>query len=190
MTDDDQRYDELRRRLADEGRAPAPHDLAPEVMRRVRAEPRRHERRFLRPALTLVAAAALVLAAVLGISRLGNGSASSGSVSGGGGGGVSQVPRTTASPETDTASGSASAQGKTIVRHVAVQSLGPIFDQFTLPPCPPGNRFSASVPAPQLRQVADRLRTAAAGAVAGADTRDVELHRAPKGQARIRITCP
>ncbi|HEX2586982.1 MAG TPA: hypothetical protein VHL51_01855 [Gaiellales bacterium] len=187
MTDDNQRYDELRRRLADEGRASAPHDLAPEVMRRVRAEPRRHERRFLRPALTLVAAAALVLAAVLGISRLGNGSASSGSASFGGGG-VSQAPRTASSPEKDTANGTG--LQPLVVHHVAVKNLGPIFDQASLPACPPGNRFSAYVPAPQLRQVADRLRSAAAGTAAGADTRDVELHRAPKGQARIRITCP
>ncbi|HET7428600.1 MAG TPA: hypothetical protein VFJ66_04055 [Gaiellales bacterium] len=186
MTDDDQRYDELRRRLADEGQASAPHDLAPEVMRRVRSEPRRKERRFLRPALTLVAAAALVLAAVLGISRLGNGSASSSSSGGGEAASQAQAPMT-AAPSKD-ANGIAAQ--KTIVRHVAVQSLGPIFDQVALPACPPGNRFSASVPAPQLRQVADRLRSAAAGAAAGADTRDVELHRAPKGQARIRITCP
>jgi hypothetical protein len=186
MTDDDQRYDELRRRLADEGRASAPHDLAPEVMRRVRAEPRRQERRFLRPALTLVAAAALVVAAMLGISRLGNGGSSSGSF--GGGGGVSQAPETAASPGKDMANGSA--QGKTLVRHVEAQSLGPIFAPAKVPACPPGGRLAASVPAPQFRQVTDRLRSAAAGAAAGADTRDVELHRAPKGQARIRITCP
>jgi hypothetical protein len=184
MTDDDQRYDELRRRLADEGRASAPHDLAPDVMRRVRAEPRRQDRRFLRAALTLVAAAAVVVAAVLGISRLGSGSASSGAASGGR---AMQAPETAASAPKDTASGTAS---PLIVRHVAVKNLGPIFGQALLPACPPGGRLAASVPAPQLRQVTDRLRSAAAGATAGADTRDVELHRAPKGQARIRITCP
>src|SRR5215467_14258234 len=83
MTDNGHDHDELRRRLADEGTASAPPDLADEVMRRVRAEPRRREHRVLRPVATLLAAAVLVVAALAGISRLGNGSAGSASSAGG-----------------------------------------------------------------------------------------------------------
>src|SRR2546423_15461865 len=82
MTDSGHDHDELRRRLADEGQATAPPDLAPEVMRRVRAEPRRREQRILRPVATLLAAAVLVAAVFAGVSRLGG----SGSMSSGGGG--------------------------------------------------------------------------------------------------------
>ena len=56
MTGNGHDHDELLRRLADEGRASAPPDLAPEVVRRVRAEPRHRERRILRPVATLLAA--------------------------------------------------------------------------------------------------------------------------------------
>ena len=85
MSDDD-RYDELRRRLADAGRASAPPDLAPEVMRRVRSEPRGSRGRFLRPVAVLIAAAVLAVAALVGIAHLGNGTA--GSASSGSAGGV------------------------------------------------------------------------------------------------------
>ena len=187
MTDDDHRYDDLRRRLADEGRASAPPDLAPEVMRHVRAEPRRRERRYLRPAATLVAAAALVLAAVLGISHLGNGTGSS--ASGGGGGEAAREPTASSALSPKDLYGLPGAD-KVLVRHVAVQRLGPIFAPARVPACAAGDRLMAIVPAPQLRQVANQLRGAATDTVVGADTRDVELHRAPQGQARIRITCP
>ncbi|HYW29231.1 MAG TPA: hypothetical protein VE824_05440 [Gaiellales bacterium] len=189
MTDDDQRYEELRRRLATEGQASAPPDLAPEVMRRVRAEPRSRERRYLRPAATLVAAAAVVGAALLGISHLGNGSTGSGAPNGAGAGGFSQAPRAS-STQKDMSSNGAAAQGSLIVRHVKAERLGSIFAPARVPACPPGARLSATVPSAQLDEVDSRLRSAAAGAAAGPGTRDVELHRAPKGQARIRITCP
>ncbi|HET6850061.1 MAG TPA: hypothetical protein VFH74_14465 [Gaiellales bacterium] len=188
MTDDDRRHEELRRRLADEGRAAAPPDLAPEVMRRVRAEPRGRERRYLRPAATLIAAAAVAGAAALGISHLGNGSSSSGAMSGLAGG-ASQSAQPKATQTQDNVAGGGST-GSLLVRHVDSQRLSRIFAPAAVPPCASGARLTATVPAPQLRQVANRLRHAAAGTAAGADTRDVELHRAPKGQTRIRITCP
>jgi hypothetical protein len=186
MSDDD-RHDELRRRLADEGPASAPPDLAPEVMRRVRSEPRRERRSYLRPAATLIAAALLALAAVVGIAHLGNGQTSSSSSGGGGAAGeaVSQAP-TASSPQKDMATGLT----HLIIRHVAHQRLESIFAPSRVPACPAGKSIKAAVPAPQLRQVEDRLRGAAADAVVGPDARDVELHRAPKGQTRITITCP
>jgi hypothetical protein len=189
MTDDDRRYDQLRSRLADQGRASAPPDLAAEVMRRVRAEPRGGERRLLRPAATLIAAALVVVAALAGIAHLGNGATGSSSSNGGkraassavGGGGSSSAAPTTQGFD---------ALRPVIVRHVASKNLGLIFDQARVPACPAGDRLTASVPRAQITQVEHQLRRAAAGAVSGADTRDVELHRAPKGQTRITITCP
>ena len=180
MTDNGHDHDELIRRLADEGRASAPPDLAPEVMRRVRAEPRHRERRILRPVATLLAAAVLVVAALAGISRLGNGSA--GSASSAAGGGAEQG--VTKSPQTDSLAPTAS--GK-VIRHVGATALGPIFGKASVPACA---RLTATVPGPELHRVEQQLRGAAADTVAGAATRDVELHRAPKGQVRITITCP
>jgi hypothetical protein len=185
MSDDD-RYDELRRRLADEGQAPAPPDIAPAVMRQVRSEPRGDRSRLLRPLAILVAAALLAAAALVGIAHLGNSSSSS---SVGAAGGESRAPRSS-SGANGIASDAAKAPESVIVRHVDDTHLGPIFAPARVPACPAGKSLRAAVPAPQLRQVADRLRGAATGADAGPDTRDVELHRAPKGQTRITITCP
>jgi hypothetical protein len=179
MTDNGHDHDELRRRLADEGQATAPPDLAPEVMRRVRAEPHRREHRILRPVATLLAAAVLVVAVFAGVSRLGGGATGS-SAGGEGAAGVSQAPKASghiAGPMTN---------GK-VIRNVKTTALDSIFGQAKVPACP---RFTASVPAPQLRRVEQQLTGAASDTVVGADTRDVELHRAPKGQTQIRITCP
>ena len=186
MSDDD-RYDELRRRLADSGRASAPPDLAPEVMRRVRSEPRgsRGPGRFLRPAAVLIAAAVLAGAALVGIAHLGNGTA--GSAGSAAGFGV-QAPRAS-DQQTEKSAGNALA-GHLLVRHVDAARLGPIFAPARVPACPAGSRLRAAVPQARLRQVEDQLYGAAGESIAGADTRDVELHRAPKGQTRIRITCP
>jgi|SRR5690348_3366802 len=178
MTDSGHDHDELRRRLADEGQATAPPDLAPEVMRRVRAEPRRREHRILRPVATLLAAAVLVAALFAGVSRLGG----SGSMSSGGGGeaAASQAPKASdqaAIPD---------AHGK-VIRHVRTTQLYSIFGQARVPACP---RFTASVPGPLLHRVEQQLSGAVSDTAVGADTRDVELHRAPKGQTQIRITCP
>jgi hypothetical protein len=188
MSDDD-RYDELRRRLADEGQAPAPRDIAPAVMRRVRSEPRGDRARILRPLATLMAAAVLAAAALVGIAHLGgSGSSSSGEAAAGAGGG-SQAPRSS-SAGPGIASDTVKAPKSVIVRHVYDTYLGPIFAPARVPACPVGKSLRADVPAPQLGRVADRLRGAATGAEAGPDTHDVELHRAPKGQTRITITCP
>ncbi|MGZ4480780.1 MAG: hypothetical protein ACXVY5_01125 [Gaiellales bacterium] len=87
MSDQDQEHPEIGRRLRETGLVSAPDDLADDVMRRIRAEPRSRARHRWQPlrvrALTFALAAALLTAAVLGISRLDLGSGS-GSGSGGG----------------------------------------------------------------------------------------------------------
>lgn len=182
MTDNGHDHEELRRRLADEGQASAPPDLAPEVMRRVRAEPHRREHRVLRPVATLLAAAVLVAAVFAGVSRLGG----SGSMSSGGSGGGEAAAGVSQAPKAAGPTGTADANGK-VIRHVGTTQLYSIFGQARVPACP---RFTASVPGPLLHRVEQQLSGAASDTVVGADTRDVELHRAPKGQTQIRITCP
>jgi hypothetical protein len=85
-------HEEIARRLREEGPATAPPDLARELMRRVRSEPRGSTSSARRPVVTLVAAAAVIVALLAGVSKLGGGSSSSaGSV---GGGGVSGLATT------------------------------------------------------------------------------------------------
>jgi hypothetical protein len=189
MSDDDRTYDELRRRLADEARADAPRDLAGAVMRQVRSEPRPRDHRILRPMLTLVAAAALVVAALFGLSRVDLGAAGSSASSSGAGGGQAET-RAATSAAGGAESGNDLAKDNLTVRHVphaVLQSLS----VYGVPACHGSRRIALSVPAPAFRKVARRVRGAAVtDAVVGERTYDVELHRAPQGQTRIRITCP
>ncbi|MDX6494782.1 MAG: hypothetical protein QOE17_768 [Gaiellales bacterium] len=81
-------HEEIARRLRDDGQAQAPPDLAGEVMKRVRSEPRRSTSAVRRPLVTLLAASLITVALVAGIAKLGGGGSGSaaGGVSGGGGG--------------------------------------------------------------------------------------------------------
>jgi hypothetical protein len=75
-------HEELARRLRDEGPAQAPPDLAGDVMRRVRSEPRRPASRVRGPLTNLLAAAVIIAALLVGVAKLGG--SGSGSASGGG----------------------------------------------------------------------------------------------------------
>jgi hypothetical protein len=75
-------HEEIARRLRDEGLAQAPPDMAGEVMRRVRSEPRRRTSSVRRPLTNLLAAAVIIAALVAGVAKLGG--SGSGSASGGG----------------------------------------------------------------------------------------------------------
>jgi hypothetical protein len=190
MSDDDRDHGDLRRRLADDGPAPAPPDIAPAVMRRVRAEPRRREHRVLRPVATLLAAAVLVLAALVGISHLGGGESSSSSSGGGAGeGALSAVAPSAGTTNQSATKVPGTAAGGIVVQHVGADTLKTLFGSSALPACPPGDRIRASVPLAEFHRLERRLRGAVADA-AGGGTRDVELHRAPRGQTQIRLTCP
>jgi hypothetical protein len=90
---DPNEHEEIARRLREDGPVQAPSDLAGEVMKRVRAEPRRSTSAVRRPLVTLLAAALVTVALVAGIAKLGGGSASTaGGGSTGGGGGEMQGP--------------------------------------------------------------------------------------------------
>jgi hypothetical protein len=79
------KHEEIARRLREDGPVQAPSDLAGEVMKRVRSEPRRSTSAVRRPLVTLLAAALVTVALVAGIAKLGGGSASTaGSVGAGG----------------------------------------------------------------------------------------------------------
>jgi hypothetical protein len=82
---DPDQHEDIARRLREDGPVQAPSDLAGEVMKRVRMEPRRSTSAVRRPLVTLLAAALVTVALVAGIAKLGGGSASSaGSVGAGG----------------------------------------------------------------------------------------------------------
>jgi hypothetical protein len=69
--------DEIARRLREEGPAQAPADLAGDVMKRVRSEPRRSTSAVRRPLVTLLAASLVAVALVAGIAKLGGGASTS-----------------------------------------------------------------------------------------------------------------
>ena len=92
---DPNQHDEIARRLREYGPVDAPSDLAGEVMKRVRAEPRRSTSAGRRPLATLLAASLITVALVAGIAKLGGGSSSS--VSGSSGGGA-EFPSPSSSP--------------------------------------------------------------------------------------------
>jgi hypothetical protein len=93
---DHEDHEEIARRLRDDGQAQAPPDLADEVMKRVRSEPRRSTSAVRRPLMTLLAASLLTVALVGGIAKLGGGGSGSaaGGFSGGGGGSEANAPAT------------------------------------------------------------------------------------------------
>lgn len=93
-------HEEIARRLREDGQAQAPPDLAGEVMKRVRSEPRRSTSAVRRPLVTLLAASLVTVALVAGLAKLGSGSSSSaGGTSGGGAEALSPGTDKPAQPE-------------------------------------------------------------------------------------------
>jgi hypothetical protein len=119
-------HEEIARRLRDDGQAQAPPDLAGEVMKRVRSEPRRSTSAVRRPLVTLLAASLITVALVAGLAKLGG--TGSGSAAGGvSGGGGSHVQ----SPETSGGKGLAPIVEskrfddvpRSVIRHLAANGL-------------------------------------------------------------------
>jgi hypothetical protein len=181
MSDDEREFEELRRRLADEGQAKAPGDLAGDVMHQVRAEPRRRPRRSLRPALVPLAAALLAAAALVGVSHLG-GSASSGSAGSAAAGGAQDL-----GPVPSTVAHGVGSRG-IVVRKVGLAQAGAVFGVSAQ--CPVGDRLAVTVPDAEYNSVVTQLQALAARPAAGSRQVDVLLRHAPKAQTQIRITCP
>jgi hypothetical protein len=88
---DPHQHEEIARRLREDGPAQAPADLAGEVMKQVRSEPRRSTSSVRRPLVTLLAASLIVVALVAGLAKLGSGSSSSAGGSSGGGAEVTRA---------------------------------------------------------------------------------------------------
>jgi hypothetical protein len=125
MTDEHANHEDIARLLREQGAVEAPPDLAASVMEEVRRTPRRPAARdrFARRTVQWAAAAVVVAAALLGLSRidLGGGSSSSSSVGAASAGGEAQVP-----PKAADSSGQRSPSVRfSVGAAVARQVLGP-----------------------------------------------------------------
>jgi hypothetical protein len=173
--------DRLTRLLREHGPAQAPPGMADDVMRQVRAEPRPASPSRWRPVALLAAAAIVVVAGVLGISRIGGSSSSSGLA----GGERSSAPN--ALPVPGGVSTSAGA-GKTpkaapLYRSVSRTALGTAFG-VNVPACGAHPTYTLHVPAPQLDQAARRLDTLAQ------TQNGVTVHVEGDATAGRHLTCP
>ena len=127
-------HEEIARRLRDEGLAQAPPDIAGEVLRRVRSEPRRRTSSVRRPLTNLLAAAVIIAALVAGVAKLGG--SGSGSASGGGsaletssGHGVSVGAAPTKSPGIERSTVIDGVPYSALHNSGTTATLGPIYDQ-------------------------------------------------------------
>jgi hypothetical protein len=184
--DNDQ--DRLSRLLREEGPVQAPPDLAPKVMRHVRAEPRRAPRRRL-PSFVAPAAAALVLiAGVYGLSRLGTaGQSSAGS---GAAGGVSAAAPNVQAPATSHANGGdkLAHAPSTIVRGVPQDALRHQALSASLRFCPANRTYNLWVPVATFDTVTQQLFEAAKTASA-TGTPGFDVRVAGRAVARPTLTC-
>jgi hypothetical protein len=191
-------HEEIARRLRDDGQAQAPPDLAGEVMKRVRSEPRRSTSAVRRPLLTLLAASLITVALVAGLAKLGG--TGSGSAAGGfSGGGGSHVQ----SPETSGGKGVAGVVDSKRVADVPRSALPNLtVDGTTLdllgaatPGCPADafsarKHFTVSVPYSAWGSVQAQLDNAKLLPYTSPLV-TVQLHRLAPGVAlHAAITCP
>jgi len=172
-------HDRLTRLLREQGPAKAPPGMAGDVMRRVRAEPRPAERSRWRPAALLAAATIAIIAAVLGISRIGTGASSSGSKANGGGS-IARASAPKASPSAGGGSGQALSAGH-VYKSVSPTALQGAFS-VNLPPC--GTRYTLHVPATQLDTAARDLQALAR------TQNGITVRVAGDATAGRHLTCP
>lgn len=182
-------HEHLARRLHDQGQAQAPPDLAGDVMRQVRAEPRRSQRTWLRPVALCATVAVLLLAGIAGLTRVGGGSGQSSLA----GSAAETHSAMGAVPRSSQGSGQASG-GDTLapsafgtVRAVPADKLA------TLSPLPfcaaQAHSYALRVPADRYNSVSRQLQAWAAARPAGAPAYDVQIRRAA-ASARLALTCP
>jgi hypothetical protein len=180
-------HEQLTRRLHEQGQAQAPADLAGDVMRRVRAEPRQQQRTWLRPVALCAAVAVLLAASVAGLARIG-GSGQSSSAS-------SAAETHAAMGAAPTASGGQGSSGGGIpyrdaLGNVVVVPADKLATLSPLPFCPAHTHtYALRVPAGRYQAVNRQLQAWAAAGHAGATTYNVHVHRAP-ASARLALTCP
>jgi hypothetical protein len=176
-------HEQLTRRLHEQGQAQAPADLAGDVMRRVRAEPRQRQRTWLRPVALCATIAVLLVAGIAGLTRIGGAgqSSSAGSAAethaAGSAGGLGQSLGQKAAPDAFTEE-----------RRVAGVPTDKLATLSPLPFCP-AHAYALRVPAGRYADVSRQLQAWAAAGPAGATTNNVLVHRAP-ASARLALTCP
>jgi hypothetical protein len=176
-------HEQLTRRLHEQGQAQAPADLAGDVMRRVRAEPRHPQHTWLRPVALCATVAVLLVAGIAGLTRIGGAgqSSSAGSAAethaAGSAGGLGQSLGQKAAPDATTEE-----------RRVAGVPTDKLATLSPLPFCP-AHAYALRVPAGRYADVSRQLQAWAAAGPAGATTNNVLVHRAPTS-ARLALTCP
>ena len=174
--------DRLTRLLREQGPAQAPPDMAGDVMRRVRAEPRPAPHSRWRPAALLAAAAIVVIAGVVGISRIGGSGSSSGLA-----GGALATPSPTASAPNATKSSGVTGTGEGSPGHasrrVSPTALRTAFG-VNVPACTGTPTYTLHVPAPQLDRAARRLQALAL------KQNGITVHVAGDATAGRHLTCP
>lgn len=174
MNQDDREHEEIQRLLAERGPVQAPDDLAGDVMRQVRAEPRHRRRRLgwpasvqMRPALALCAAAAVLLATGFGISRL---SSTTSSAPGDAAAEVhgAQTKGATRSPAATPSAANALVTVAGVPRHQARRVLGSLW-----PVAPSdtamqvGSAITVRVPSARFDAITRQLRSRAAANTSG-----------------------
>jgi hypothetical protein len=179
-------HEQLTRRLHEQGQAQAPADLAGDVMRRVRAEPRPQQRTWLRPVALCAAVAVLLAASVAGLARIGGSGQSSSASSAAETRGVMGAVPSASQPQGAAGDfGAAHESGNVVV--VPADKLATLSP---LPFCPAhAHTYALRVPAGRYQAVSRQLQAWAAAGPAGATTYHVLVHRAP-ASARLALTCP
>jgi hypothetical protein len=186
MTDNDHTdHEQLTRRLHEQAQAQAPAGLAGDVMRQVRAEPRRPQRTWLRPVALCAAVAVLLAASIAGLARIGG----SGQSSSAGSAAETRSAVSTAGPENNLGHLAAPDAG-TPERRVVGVPTDKLATLSPLPFCPAqAHAYALRVPAGRYAAVSHQLRAWAAAKPAGAPGYDVQIRRAA-ASARLALTCP
>jgi hypothetical protein len=185
MTDNDHTdHEQLTRRLHDQAQAQAPAGLAGDVMRQVRAEPRRPQRTWLRPVALCAAVAVLLAASIAGLARIGG----SGQSSSAGSAAETRSAGSTAGHENNL--GKLAPDAVTPERRVVGVPPDKLATLSPLPFCPAqAHAYALRVPAGSYAAVSHQLRAWAAAKPAGAPGYDVQIRRAA-ASARLAVTCP
>ena len=191
MTDNDHTdHEQLTRRLHEQGQAQAPADLAGDVMRRVRAEPRQQQRTWLRPVALCAAVVVLLAASIAGLARIGGSGQSSSA-----GSAASSLPRAAMGGGGAESHGDSSGKAPQDLhmpaqRQVAGVPTDKLATLSPLPFCPAhAHTYALRVPAGRYADVNRQLQAWAAARPAGATTNNVLVRRAP-ASARLALTCP
>jgi hypothetical protein len=182
-------HEQLTRRLHEQGQAQAPAGLAGDVMRQVRAEPRRPQRTWLRPVALCATVAVLLVASIAGLARIGGSGQSSSA-----GSAAERHVAMGAVPGTSQAGGRGSSDSGTKAPNALRSVMAVPADKLTtLSPLPfcaaQAHTYALRVPAGRYAAVSRQLRTWAAATPSGATTYNVQIRRAP-ASARLALTCP